>query len=134
MSITEVPTSRSVEEATQPSSPLPSTNNSPPLRSEESFAAYCVQVQEKLAAHAVQRIHFLKKAHERLTQLLQAAREVEDENLFLELARHRAAAQVLLDSIQNKVQPTTASASAALSLPEKNGAVVNAPRPLRSEE
>ena len=73
---------------------------SSPLRNVEAFEAYCAEVQEKLAAHAVHRMSFLQAAFDRLTNLLQAARDVEDVNLANELAQHRIASRELLDAVR----------------------------------
>ncbi len=70
-----------------------------PLRSQESFDAYCRQVQTRLAEHAAQRATFLRAAYERLTRLLHTARAVEDTALYNELWQHRIAVRELLESL-----------------------------------
>jgi len=77
-----------------------------PLRSEEAFEIYCRSVQSQLAEHALKRKHFLQNAHTRLTQLLHAARAVEDTTLYEELWQTRAAARELLAALpQNASAP-----------------------------
>src|SRR5580658_2132357 len=80
-SVSDEPMSSSVSQTSAP--------HASPLRSAEIFDLYCGHVQEKLAAHAVQRMSFLQAAYDRLTCLLQAARDVEDSALYGELAQHR---------------------------------------------
>ena len=70
-----------------------------PLRSQESFDSYCIQVQTRLAEYAAQRIHFLQSAHERLTRLLYTARAVEDTALYNELWQNRVVVRELLDAL-----------------------------------
>ncbi len=72
-----------------------------PFRSAETFDAYCSQVQGRLAEYAEKRVHFLQMAYDRLTRLIQAARDVEDAPLYNELLNHRIAVKELLDSLQN---------------------------------
>lgn len=72
-----------------------------PFRTAESFDAYCSQVQSRLAEYAEKRVHFLQAAYDRLTRLLQAARDVEDSALYNELSAHRIAVRELLESLQN---------------------------------
>lgn len=89
-------------------------NNSVPLRSEEAFETYCRSVQSQLAEHALKRKHFLQNAHTRLTQLLHAARAVEDNALYQELWQTRAAARELLASLpQNAPAPDAPTAPLA---------------------
>ncbi len=71
-----------------------------PLRNAEAFQSYCTDVQERLAAHAANRMYFLQNAHDKLKGLLQAARDVEDGTLSAELALHCAASRELLDSVR----------------------------------
>ena len=75
-------------------------SGSSPLRNVETFEAYCAEVQEKLAAHAAHRMSFLQSAFDRLSSLLQAARDVEDTALSNELAQHRIASRELLDAVR----------------------------------
>src|SRR5689334_20691185 len=56
-----------------------------PLRSTEAFEAYCSQVQNRLAEFAAQRQEFLQAAHDRLTRMLHAARDIGDQTLYAEL-------------------------------------------------
>jgi len=86
---------------------------SSPLRSQESFDAYCAQVQARLAEHAAQRLSFLQSAHERLTRLLHTARAVEDTALYGELWQYRVAAQELLESIKQIPQASGVEAPPA---------------------
>jgi len=79
---------------------LGSISGSSPLRNVETFEAYCAEVQEKLAAHAAHRMSFLQSAFDRLSSLLQAARDVEDTSLSNELAQHRIASRELLDAVR----------------------------------
>lgn len=79
---------------------LGNTPISSPLRNAEAFEAYCAEVQEKLAAHAAHRMNFLQSAFDRLSSLLQAARDVEDAALSNELAQHRIASRELLDAVR----------------------------------
>ncbi len=72
-----------------------------PFRTAESFDAYCSQVQGRLAEYAEKRVHFLQAAYDRLTRLLQAARDVEDTALYNELLMHRIAVRELLESLQH---------------------------------
>lgn len=72
-----------------------------PFHTAESFDAYCSQVQGRLAEYAEKRVHFLQAAYDRLTRLLQAARDVEDTALYNELLMHRVAVRELLESLQN---------------------------------
>ncbi len=82
-------------------------DKSVPLRSEESFEAYCRTVQSQLAEHALKRKHFLQGAYTRLTHLLHAARAVEDNALYQELWHTRAAARELLNAMPQ--QPSSPS-------------------------
>ena len=75
-----------------------------PFRTAESFDAYCSQVQGRLAEYAEKRVHFLQAAYDRLTRLLQAARDVEDSALYNELLMHRVAVRELLESLQHPAQ------------------------------
>ncbi len=86
------------QDATRTSEPSPRSEGSP-LRSQEAFDAYCLQVQNRLAEYAVQRNHFLRSAYERLTRLLQTARAVEDNTLYNELWQVRVAVRELLESL-----------------------------------
>ena len=79
---------------------LGSVSGSSPLRNVETFEAYCAEVQEKLAAHAAHRMSFLQSAFDRLSSLLQAARDVEDTALCNEIAQHRIASRELLDAVR----------------------------------
>lgn len=72
-----------------------------PLRSAETFETYCHQIQSRLAEHALRRRHFLQNAHDRLTQLLHAARAVEDNALYNELWQVRLATRELLEAIRH---------------------------------
>lgn len=81
-----------------------------PLQSAESFDAYCQQVQSQLSEHAARRREFLQAAYERLTNLLCAARDVEDALLYNELWQHRVAVRELLDALLRS--PITESAAA----------------------
>jgi hypothetical protein len=92
---------------------------SSPLRSQEAFDAYCVQVQTRLAEYAAQRIHFLQSAHERLTRLLYTARAVEDTALYNELWQHRVVVRELLEALNQlpKAAPQATAAPAAPSWP-----------------
>jgi hypothetical protein len=76
-----------------------------PLRSAETFEAYCQHIQSRLAEHAVRRRHFLQNAYDRLTQLLHAARAVEDTALYNELWQVRLATRELLEAIKH-LSPT----------------------------
>ncbi len=82
-----------------------------PLRNAETFEAYCSEVQEKLASHALNRMSFLQAAYERLNSLLQAARDVEDVALTDELTQHRNASRELLDAVCSATGITSSSAS-----------------------
>lgn len=75
-----------------------------PLRSAETFEAYCEQILSRLAEHAAQRMHFLQTAHDRLTRLLQTARDVGDTALYQELWQHRVAARELLEAAARVAQ------------------------------
>lgn len=98
-----------------------------PLRSVEAFDSYCRSVQSQLAEHAQKRRHFLQTAHTRLTQMLHAAKAVEDNTLYQELWQIRAAARELLNSLpaQNSASdvPTTplSSPSSPMPAPQSNG-------------
>ena len=81
-----------------------------PFRTAESFDAYCSQVQGRLAEYAEKRIHFLQAAYDRLTRLLQAARDVEDAPLYNELLMHRVAVRELLESLQASGRPNVMAA------------------------
>ncbi|MCS6776813.1 MAG: hypothetical protein RMJ43_15190 [Chloroherpetonaceae bacterium] len=72
-----------------------------PLKNAETFETYCHHVQARLAEHALRRRHFLQNAHERLTQLLHAARAVEDHALYQELWQVRLATRELLESLRH---------------------------------
>ena len=86
-----------------------------PLRSEEAFEIYCRSVQSQLTEHALKRKHFLQNAHTRLTQLLHAARAVEDNALYQELWQTRAAARELLAALpQNAPVPDVPTALLAM--------------------
>ncbi|MCW3096137.1 MAG: hypothetical protein JWL77_1755 [Chthonomonadaceae bacterium] len=82
-----------------------------PFRTAESFDAYCSQVQGRLAEYAEKRVHFLQAAYDRLTRLLQAARDVEDTALYNELLMHRVAVRELLESLQSPVQSSVSASS-----------------------
>ncbi len=71
-----------------------------PLRNSEAFDAYCSEVQQKLAVHASHRLTFLQSAFERLSSLLQAAKDVEDSSLIGEITQHRMATRELLDAVR----------------------------------
>ena len=71
-----------------------------PFRSAESFYSYCIKVQSKLSEHAQKRIDFVQTAFDRLTRLLQAAKDVEDTGLYNEIWHHRVTAKELLDSLK----------------------------------
>src|SRR5258706_189301 len=86
-----------------------------PLRSAETFEAYCSRIQQRLAEHAALRVHFLQSAYDRLTRLLQTARAVEDTALYNELWQHRVAARELLEALQ-KLSPNS---DVAAPLPSK---------------
>ncbi|HZT43274.1 MAG TPA: hypothetical protein VFA07_13980 [Chthonomonadaceae bacterium] len=86
---------------------------SSPLRSQETFDAYCAQVQSRLAEHAALRRSFLQSAHERLTRLLHTARAVEDTTLYGELWQYRVAAQELLESLKQIPQAQGVEAPSA---------------------
>lgn len=95
-----------------------------PFRTAESFDAYCSQVQGRLAEYAEKRVHFLQAAYDRLTRLLQAARDVEDSALYNELLMHRVAVRELLESLHGPLQNsapvspmTTAAAPMPMSVP-----------------
>jgi hypothetical protein len=83
-----------------------------PLRSQEAFDAYCVQIQTRLAEYAAHRIHFLQSAHERLTRLLYTARAVEDTALYNELWQHRVVVRELLEAL-NQLPKAAAPAPVA---------------------
>lgn len=85
-----------------------------PFRTAESFDAYCSQVQGRLAEYAEKRIHFLQAAYDRLTRLLQAARDVEDAALYNELLMHRVAVRELLESLQSPARPAVSAAPMAV--------------------
>lgn len=102
-SVSDEPMTSSVSQASAPSAS--------PLRSAELFDLYCGHVQEKLAAHAAQRMSFLQAAYDRLTCLLQAARDVEDTALYGELAQHRVAARELLEAARRLPQTLNASSA-----------------------
>lgn len=85
-----------------------------PFRTAESFDAYCSQVQGRLAEYAEKRVHFLQAAYDRLTRLLQAARDVEDTALYNELLMHRVAVRELLESLQNSARPAPSQTSVAI--------------------
>ena len=85
-----------------------------PFRTAESFDAYCSQVQGRLAEYAEKRIHFLQAAYDRLTRLLQAARDVEDAALYNELLMHRVAVRELLESLQTPARPAVSAAQVAV--------------------
>jgi hypothetical protein len=87
-----------------------------PFRTAESFDAYCSQVQGRLAEYAEKRVHFLQAAYDRLTRLLQAARDVEDSALYNELLMHRVAVRELLESLQRPARPEAAGAAAPLAV------------------
>lgn len=70
-----------------------------PLRSAESFEAYCNRVQHRLAEHASRRASFLQTAFEKLTRLWHTARAVEDNALCQELQAHRVAVRELVDAL-----------------------------------
>src|SRR5258708_10220693 len=109
-------TSPSVENSTAPSSA--SSSSASPLRSAETFSAYCARVQARLAEHAAQRRHFLQAAYERLTALLHAARAVEDNMLYNELWQCRVAARELLESLNRlPAGADSAVANVATALP-----------------
>ena len=55
----------------RPTGRAPELQITNPLRSAETFEAYCQHIQSRLAEHAVRRRHFLQNAYDRLTQLLQ---------------------------------------------------------------
>src|SRR5579862_2800056 len=89
-----------------------------PLRTQETFDAYCAQIQARLAEYAAQRIHFLQSAHERLTRLLYTARAVEDTALYNELWQHRVVVRELLEALnQLPKAPPAAQAAATSSWP-----------------
>jgi hypothetical protein len=92
-----------------------------PLRSVEAFDAYCAEVQQKLAVHAAHRFTFLQSAFDRLSSLLQAARDVEDPGLVGELNQHRLATMELLNAVR-RVQGSEVPAAPVPSAPP-------APRP-----
>ena len=85
-----------------------------PFRTAESFDAYCSQVQGRLAEYAEKRIHFLQAAFDRLTRLLQAARDVEDSALYNELLMHRVAVRELLESLQTPTRTAAAPSNVAV--------------------
>lgn len=89
----------------------------PPLRSAETFEAYCTQVQTRLIEHAQQRRYFLQEANERLTRLLQTARAVEDVTLYEELWQLRQATRELLDSLQRMTPSDSPSAAVSADSP-----------------
>jgi hypothetical protein len=72
-----------------------------PLRSAEAFETYCHHVQARLAEHALRRRSFLQNAYDRLTQLLHAARAVEDNALYNELWQVRLATRELLEALKH---------------------------------
>jgi hypothetical protein len=97
-----------------------------PFRTAESFDAYCSQVQGRLAEYAEKRVHFLQAAYDRLTRLLQAARDVEDTALYNELLMHRVAVRELLESLQSPLQ-SSVSASPMTSAPMPMSASASPP-------
>lgn len=84
-----------------------------PFRSAEAFDSYCCKIQQRLAEHAALRSQFLQTAYDRLTRLMQAARDVEDTALYQELGQHRIAARELLDALGRASQLTPAPSVSA---------------------
>ncbi|MCW3051576.1 MAG: hypothetical protein JWN14_746 [Chthonomonadales bacterium] len=134
MSTTELesgsPTTTSSSATAAPAAPVsaeaPVAGRNPvisPFRTAESFDAYCSQVQGRLAEYAEKRVHFLQAAFDRLTRLLQAARDVEDTALYNELLMHRVAVRELLESLHGPLQtsapgsPMTAATPMPTSIP-----------------
>ncbi len=109
--------------ATETSRPAADNNRAEgsPLRSQESFDAYCHQVQGRLAEYATQRAHFLRSAYERLTRLLQTARAVEDNTLYNELWQLRVAVKELLESLTQAAAGTTTTQWAPVQSTHING-------------
>ena len=85
--------------------PIRSNVTVSPFRSAESFETYCNKVQSKLSEHAQKRIDFVQTAFDRLTRLLQAAKDVEDTSLYNEIWHHRVTAKELLDSLKQNSTP-----------------------------
>lgn len=83
-----------------------------PLRSPQALEAYCSTVHERLSRHAARRVAFLRAAHERLQALLDAATEVGDSALSVEIRRHTAAARELLDAAERSGGPASRARSA----------------------
>ena len=69
-----------------------------PLRSPESLAAYCSDVQNRLADRAAHRRRFLLEARERFQALYYAAQAVEDDALAQELAARVNSVRELLEA------------------------------------
>ncbi len=92
-------------------------NDVSPLHSAESFDAYCQHVQSRLSEHATRRREFLQAAYERLTNLLCAARDVEDALLYNELWQHRVAVRELLDALLRSPIAASPVAARAIVLP-----------------
>jgi hypothetical protein len=95
-----------------------------PLRSADAFESYCGRVQQRLAEHAAARIQFLQVAYDRLTDLVQTARDVEDADLYQELQQHCTAARELLEALHRSTriaEPVSASHFASVPIPTPPG-------------
>src|ERR1051326_438676 len=103
-----------------------------PLRSAETFDAYCTQVQKRLSVHAAQRIHFLQAAYDRLGLLLQAAHDMEDTALTQELIQHRNAAKELLESLRRLPSSVSSAVSSVETPPSAHP--IHAPHAASVEE
>lgn len=90
----------------QDANPAISTPQAPisPFRSSETFENYCAKVQSRLSEHAIKRIDFVQTAFDRLTRLLQTAKDVEDTSLYNEIWHHRVTAKELLESLKITTQ------------------------------
>ncbi len=108
---------------------LGSVSGSSPLRNVETFEAYCAEVQEKLAAHAAHRMSFLQSAFDRLSSLLQAARDVEDTALSNEIAQHRIASRELLDAVRRATNTSGALPSQISESVRTTASVYSRPSP-----
>ena len=102
-----------------------------PFRTAEAFDAYCFHVQGRLAEYAEKRVHFLQAAYDRLTRLLQAARDVEDTALYNELLMHRIAVRELLESLHGPVHTSAAMSPIAMAPAPMPMSTSNSPAPGR---
>ena len=116
----------------QDANPAISTPQAPvsPFRSSETFENYCAKVQSRLSEHAIKRIDFVQTAFDRLTRLLQTAKDVEDTPLYNEIWHHRVTAKELLESLKH----TTQNNSLVPPLPPRPGPPDNGLKARRPEK